>query len=221
MPALHPVVPSSTWNMGVDVGKLRDATCVAVVERLVTGNGEYQPIRNSAVNWQEQSRVEFWLRYLEKLPLGENYVDQANYITALYRKEPFNGKGSLIVDRTGVGEGFCDVLRKNRLSPIAAHFTSGHETTGSSRNLGIPKKILVETFLDKHASGEFRAADDLECKAEWQEELRCYTQTQNESGYIRYQHETGHHDDLLTATMLALWQANRATGPAFTGILYG
>ena len=215
----YPVVPSSSWNLGVDVGKMRDPTCVAAVERRVVGTGEYKPIRNSAVQWQEQSKAEFWLRYLEKLPLGENYVDQANYIAALYRKEPFSGKGYLIVDRTGVGEGFCDVLRKNRLSPIAVHFTAGREVTGGSRNQGVPKEILVQTLMDKYASGEFRAADDIQFKDEFEEELRCYTATQQESGYIRYQHEQGHHDDLVTAVMLALWKATQWS-PTFKIVLW-
>ena len=84
----EPVQETNHWTLGCDIGKLRDRTCIAAIERRRVGTDEWEPINNSAVRWREKSKLVYFLRYLEKLPLNVNYIDQAVYISSLCKKPP-------------------------------------------------------------------------------------------------------------------------------------
>jgi hypothetical protein len=102
--------------IGVDVGKSRDPTAVAVVE---------------TEERREAERIEthFLVRHLERLPLGTPYPQVVNRVKALtFRVAKRTGEWPLLyVDSTGVGQPVVDHLRDRRIGMVVAavYFTGG------------------------------------------------------------------------------------------------
>src|SRR5665213_992763 len=86
--------------IGVDLGKRRDHTAIAVVERVERRCGYGEP-----------EFVEMAVRFLERVPLGTTYPEVVAAVRETVSHPEVAGRCSVVVDATGVGSPVVDMLR--------------------------------------------------------------------------------------------------------------
>ena len=180
------------FYLGLDLGKMRDFTALAVVERT--------PQRELVV------------RYLERAPLGTPYTRVVQRVAELTRHRNLNGLCHLTVDATGVGVPVVEALRGAQLGcrGITAVTITGGDQARQASGSGIgehwngPRTELlsgVQLLLER---GELKIVKQMrESGALVRELIRMRMRTAD------YPDSGGEHDDLVLAVALACWQALR------------
>ena len=110
------------FYLGLDLGKLRDFTAFAVVERTdEEASGRIVPFCgwSPASDYQQQAARRgpppLRVRYVERVPLGTPYLRVVDRIAALTRHRLLNGASYLTVDATGAGLPVVESLRASEL----------------------------------------------------------------------------------------------------------
>jgi hypothetical protein len=127
-------------------------------------------------------------------------------------RPPFSGTGTLVSDRTGVGQAVVDLFKRQGLRPITVFFTGGDRTHADGRDYRVPKAELVNTLIARQDTGEFRAAAALPDREAFEAELQGFRRRLSAAGAVRFEAEEGKHDDLVIAVALAVWWASRPRG---------
>lgn len=204
-------------SIGVDVGKRRDPTAIAVAE----------------LAWRGGTRAgqhDHWVvRHLARLPLGIEYPEIAGEIARVYRAvaarvEPAHeevvstaggvpitrtvparlARVELYVDRTGVGEAVCDWLAADGIHPLGCLFVAGERRTRNGRSVTLGKAWLVSRLQSLAQSGRLHLPQTSEARA-MEDELLNYEIRANEAGHDSFgAFKVGTHDDLVTAVALAV-----------------
>ena len=175
--------------LGLDLGRQRDHTAIAIVERV----GE-----------------EIWVRHLERVALGTPYpkvVERVAQIVGQLRK------CTVIVDATGVGEPVVDTLRRAGLGCeiIAVTITGGNRETRTGANYCVPKLDLIAGIQVALEQGILRVPRELSDAGALARELLSVRVRSGfggrglKAGADGY----GEHDDLVIAVALACWRAGR------------
>jgi hypothetical protein len=122
-------------SIGVDLGKARDYTAIAVVARTET------TIHHLARNW-ENGRTERTfdaaeLIHLERLKAGTPFIDAVKRIQETVTHPGFGpGRKRLVVDATGLGSPVVEMIRAARmdceLRPVVITGGSGQRSSGGS-----------------------------------------------------------------------------------------
>lgn len=183
------------YVVGVDLGQSSDYTAIAVVE--VVGAREELP---------EALR----LRHLERPELGTKYTAITRRIVAMLDRPPLRRRTALVVDRTGVGAGVCDMLDE----ALQDFFTSVVLTGGDVEHhdggvFRVPKRDVVTALQLALQAGRLRIAPDLALGDALVEELQGY-EVKIDPRTAHDSYEAGRqspHDDLVVAVALAVWWA--------------
>src|SRR6476619_2508425 len=93
------------YTVGVDLGKRRDYTAIAVVERFQENGGFDSYRRCNITIWRHA------LLKLERVPLGSPYGVVVSRVRDVVRALVQRAPTTLVVDATGVGEPVVDALR--------------------------------------------------------------------------------------------------------------
>ena len=107
----------------------------------------------------------------------------------------------VVVDATGVGRAVVDLLEALHLTPIAATLTGGGKLRVSGRELSLPRRVLFRPLRAALEVGRLRVAEGCPYRAELAAEL--LAARGGPSG--AESRGAGHHGDLMTAAVLALW----------------
>ncbi len=201
------VTAKSEWVLGLDLGALVDPSALAVVERRTSGTGEWE--LDAAKVSREIARDDLFLRYVERIPLKSSYLDVTSYVLRLLDKPPFDGTGTLVLDRTGVGQPVLDLFHAQGATPVSVFFTGGDTTHQDGRDFRVPKTTLINNLIAKIDCGELTAADDLPDREAFEDELLSFRRKTGAAGRVSYDAESGKHDVLLIAVSLAVWWASR------------
>jgi hypothetical protein len=180
------------FYMGLDLGKLRDFTAIAVVERApVTGILD--------------------VRFLERVALGTPYTRIVKRVEELTRHPDIAGC-HLTVDATGVGVPVVEALRGAALGSrgmTAVTITGGEKARSVSYGVGehwnVPRTDLlggVQVLLER---GELRIAKSMREAGSLVRELL----SMRRPGAEAAAGAGAGHDDLVLAVSLACWQARR------------
>src|SRR4051812_46159112 len=82
--------------MSIDLGQSHDYTAISIIEERqhshITVKGD------TVKKWNE-----YWVRHLERLALGTDYVQQAHYVAMLHSRPPLYGTCPIALDDGGVG----------------------------------------------------------------------------------------------------------------------
>jgi len=181
------------FYLGIDLGKTRDHTAIAIVER---GHTE-KPLQ---------------VRYAERVPLGTPYPDVVERVRRMVGHEKLRGRCVVVVDATGMGAPVVDMLRSGRLGcdVIAVNITSGEKEGRSGNFWNVPKRDLmagVQVLLEKR---ELKIARGLEEAGPLVRELTDVRMMAGSGGRMRMGADgNGQHDDLVIALALACWRAKR------------
>jgi hypothetical protein len=203
--------------VGVDLGKLRDFTAVAVIER------EERPGEKPLL----------YLRHLERYVLGTSYSEQMDRVAALCQRlqdltqvpaviprhtQP-GVRPELIVDATGVGEGVVEMLGQRRLQDgeslryRAVTITGiGEPTATAGRRFTVPKQELVSRLLGPFESDRLKIAAGMALVDELVGELTNFRAKfkRPDSAHVSYEAwRESDHDDLVLAAALAAWWVER------------
>jgi phage FluMu gp28-like protein len=181
------------FYLGIDLGKTRDHTAIAIVERKIAGG--------------------LLLRYAERVALGTPYPQVVEHVRHMVQHENLRGQCAVAVDATGVGAPVVDMLRSGHLGcdVSAVNITGGEKETQSGNVWNVPKRDLmagVQVLLEKR---ELKIARRLQEAGPLVRELTDVRMTPGSSGRLRMGADgSGQHDDLVIALALACWRSNRS-----------
>ena len=211
----------SFFVAGLDLGQQRDYSALAIAE--VTGKRYKQrfflPDSELGVLQPQDKTIEgppctFALRHLERFELGTSYPDQVTAVEKRLRAVP---TGALLaVDATGVGRAVMDLLDRQGLRALAITITGGDQVQSDGREFRVPKRDLVSTLLVALQSNRLRIAKALPMAPVLLEELLNFRAKVSVSGHDSYEAlRESVHDDLVLATAIACWTAERAVTEAY------
>jgi len=198
------------YTIGLDLGQAQDPSALAVLER-------------TAVKDEGEELSEYALRHLQRFPLGTAYTAIVPAVAAIAGSGPLRG-APLVVDQTGVGRAVVDMLRKSGIKGqiVPVTITGGHVVTlGQEGARRVPKKELVtslQVLLQARRLKIARSLSDAELLARELENYRVkITAAVNE---VFGAWREGQHDDLVLATALAAWWADRPRPKFFLGAFH-
>jgi hypothetical protein len=192
--------------VGLDLGRRRDFSAVAVVER------EEERVVYSAARFRSMR-----VRHLERLPLGTSYVRVVSRVSEIMQHpalaQPPSGQGSrLVVDATGVGAPVVEMLRAARPAcrVTAVTITSGDRAHGGGEEWHVPKKDLMSGLQVLLEEGQLGIHRKLSESAALMRELTSIRLRPGNGGHVGMGADgCGEHDDLALAVALACWLGRR------------
>ena len=182
-PRSHRRLLAAPYVVGLDLGKARDFTAAAVVERC---------------------DAELHLRHLERARLGTSYPTIVAHVKGLMERPELQGCADLVVDATGVGVPVVDQLRQSGVEPIAVTITSGRHARLVNGVWRVPKALLVHSLVTAFENGRLKVADGLPGAEALVRELRAFKVKITKHRRTTFE-GAGEHDDLVVATALAVW----------------
>jgi len=201
--------------VGVDLGQAHDPTAIAVIEHVwvqvhqaYRGRAEADQLRA----WREAIRAhrpQYNVRHLERLALGMHYPAQVAHIAELVRREPLKD-ARVFYDHTGVGRPVGDLLHDARIPKLnRVHLTGGQDSKAEGAFHALSKVDLVSRLQAALHTGELAIEESLPLAATLARELADYRLNFTAAGNAQFNARSGAHDDLLIATGLALYGAQR------------
>lgn len=185
------------YFLGLDLGQLQDYTAIVVVERK---------------NFMYEDRPpEYHIRHIERPRLGTPYPEIVELVKKMLNTPQLIGKTALVVDKTGVGGPVVDMFERAFLRPVAITITAGNEVTVDSGGYKVPKRDLVTNLQVLFQTGRLKVAAELkEAQILVQELLNFKVKIDLKTAHDSYEAwREGIHDDLVLATALACWYAER------------
>lgn len=191
-----------TYIVGADLGQATDYSAKAFIERSIASvrideqQGEYLEDR-------------YTIRKLDRPPLKSKYTDQADELVDQMGKPAIAG-AELVVDATGVGRPFVDLIRAKGLTPIAVNITGGSEVRQNSDGFWcVPKKILVSTLAIVLQAGRLHIVKQLALRELLQREMMAFKVKVHKNAHETYDAHEGEHDDIVISVALAVWWGER------------
>lgn len=226
--------------VGIDIGQISDPTAICVTELQQIHTGKYSfadPPQPAYFDLQAKQfvpardadpimRSEYFIRNIQRLPLGMSYPDVSQYIADMLCNVIFaKRKVQVLIDVTGVGRPVYDDLRraisfrpeaKNvRVSPI--NFVHGEKYNRTTGSLG--KAYLVSRLQSLLQGKRVHAPNTPEVGATL-EELRVYEIKVDQDGKDTYGASIGKHDDLATAMALSCLEDPFANAVTYSRRVY-
>lgn len=201
--------------VGVDLGQAHDPTAIAVIEHVWV---QVQHLYRSKAcpeqlrAWNEAirpHRPQYNVRHLERLKLGTHYPEQVAHIAALVQREPLKD-ARVYYDYTGVGRPVGDLLHAARIRNLnRVHLTGGQDSKAEGQRHAVSKVDLVSRLQAVLHTGELAIEESLPDAQVLARELADYRLNFTQAGNAQFNARSGAHDDLLIATGLALYGAQR------------
>lgn len=193
------LVPGVTaeFFVGLDLGQAHDSTALCVVEkRSMPG----EPDR-------------FGIRHLQTW-LGEPYPALVDHVVRILARPPLDLARSLIIDRTGVGRPVYDLFRQAGLDcgVVGVTITAADQAHSDGGAHWVPKRDLVSVAQVLLMERRLEIAAGLPDAERLATELRDFRVSISAAGHDSYSAREGKHDDILLASCLALWGAQRNLG---------
>ena len=187
------------YVLGLDLGRIRDHSTLAIVERTRKPNNA------------GRAETLYTVRHLRRWPLKTSYTTVMEELAEVVRRPPLC-QPVLVVDQTGVGQAVVDCLVQAPLSAtvVPVMITSSR---GKSRTDGkqwfVPKRELVFCLQGLLRSKRLQIAP-LPERSALAHELMAFQVTITKSGNETFAARSEQdHDDLIVAVALATWWGKR------------
>ncbi len=195
----------------VDLGKLQDYTAISIINGIERFEVLHDP-RNPfipSLRARKTGEVRFEVPYLHRLPIGTDYVAQVRFVRRLYAEltRKCKPRPVLVIDATGVGQAVADMFREKGLQPIEIWFTGGNKPTARTFGWNVPKSEIISALQRTIGRQELKIAAGIPEAGVLVEEATRMEAKQNPSGYVRYEHREGEHDDMVLSVGIGLWLA--------------
>ncbi len=193
--------------LGVDLGKKRDYSAIALLERepVPTGKG---------------TENHYKLTYIERLPLEAPYTVQVAHLKGLYTRLISQGREvDVVMDRGGVGEGVVDLVRAAGLKPVCVFMTGGQKVTRDGLDFNVPKKDIVSAVEVLLENGHLEIHAGLPYARLLVSELGGFNYETNARGNVSFGNDVGvlwreqEHDDLVFSVAFAAWYGENQPPP--------
>jgi hypothetical protein len=188
--------------LGVDPGQAHDPTGIVGLRF----------VRDSSLN----AKCE--VNYIHRVPLRTPYPDVARIVASLAAqiKLRYNIHPTVVVDLTGVGRPFSDMLQPALSCPlIKATITGGHAAKRDDLRgeWSVPKKVLVSTVAIALQRERLALPPHHPEAAHLTSELHAFKAKMQTSGHTTFEAwRDGDHDDLVLAAALAVWWSAHCYG---------
>ena len=149
----------------------------------------------------------FFLRHLERLPLGSSYAGVVSRVKGIHDglREPV-----LAVDATGAGKSVVELFREAGMSPWTVTISAGDEIVESGMSARVPKRDLIATAQVMLQSGRLKIARGLPNASLLLRELqgfRMNVDLKRTKDSLAWRE--GANDDLVLALAVGLWTGER------------
>lgn len=189
------------YCIGVDLGQARDHTVIAALEVLRELATSTDPLTGRPLE-----RLRLRLRHLDRVPLDTAYSNVAGRIRTLLQHPHFRwATSSLVIDYTGVGRGFRDILSLSgvRTNLVPVTITGGSAANDTPNSSNVPKRHLIGTLQILLQNQRLEIASALDNAGTLRLELGNLQRSLD--GYRAG--NAAIHDDTVLATALAAWYA--------------
>ena len=195
--------------LGIDLGKTNDYTAICGIEK-------WQQYKEWPYEDERLGEAKYRLVYLERFPLGTDYVDQAKFAKVIYddaidRYSDDKLRPDLLLDATGPGLPMLDVFKKIIPYSQGVYITSGHEVNRENSIYYVPKKHLA-TNLQIIIQGKRLAfgRNIPELKTLKDELMNFQYKINEQTGNVSFEHwRERDHDDMVLAIAIALWYGEK------------
>jgi hypothetical protein len=192
--------------LAVDVGQSNDYTALALVHAYRQGSGKDR--RHDVVHLERFRQI----AYPEQIRrVSERYRETERHATSTYP----DVTTSLVVDATGVGKPILDAFREAGLRALGVTITGGDTSSNHGGMSHVPKRELVTTLQVALQADRLRIAEGLPLADTLLKELRGFRVKIKLNGHASFGNDVGSgwreadHDDLVLATALAVWTAEK------------
>jgi hypothetical protein len=206
-----PAKARDRWIVAADLGQSNDPTAIAALHHTIVPLDTWDEPNARCSQWKQQRVERFYVRYLERLPLGMSYLTQVGRVAEVLKRPWLAADYKFLVDETGVGRTVADLFDGAGLRPTRITITAGHEVTQSCGDYHVPKSVLISTVDARLHSGELRVAEECREAETLRNELKDFQSKRTSSGYVSFNARDGAHDDLVLAVSMALWWATQGT----------
>ena len=204
-------VMTSEFILSVDLGKVRDFTAIAILEKRPPPTKAVHPDPRALRTIQVPIGPRpLHLRHLERVPKGTTYpavVELVKGRLAALTDGP--SRPALVVDHTGVGVAVVDLFEAAKLQPYAITITGGDTVSDEGRHWRVPKRELVTSTQLAMQNGRLRFAATLADLPTLEQELASFNYKLSDAGHDSYASwRERDHDDLVLAVAMAVWYAD-------------
>lgn len=191
---------SRILTLGLDLGQRVDYTALAAI----WSEPERDPVTHAPWGSWHHTVV-----YLERLRQNTEYAAVPEWIRRVLARNSFSGRGTLVVDATGVGAPVVETLRRAQLglTVLPVSITAGESVTASNNGYHVPRLELLTRLAQAIQSQTLRISRGIGAANSLKEELSNLRRTLS-AGRVRVTTQT--HDDLVLATALAWWWSDRS-----------
>jgi hypothetical protein len=194
------------FYLGLDLGKQRDYTAVAILEKPEWRHA-WLPVPKGC---------DLMVRHLERMPPGTRYPAVVERVREIVRSEELRGQCIVVADATGIGGPVLDMLRRAALGcEVTAVTITGGAKERAARSSGAPasnvtKQDLIAGLQLMLEGRELKIAARLKEAGTLVKELMDMRFSGVERGKMKVGADgSGEHDDLVIAVALAVWRARR------------
>lgn len=197
------------FYIGLDLGKKRDYSAIAVVEQCVWTAGDINPV--SFAPKLERHTV---LRHISRVKKETKYLQIVERVREMLVSDALRNEDVVFaMDATGVGDAVMELVegmirsvnaqRQGWLNWAGVVFTSGTKTTWRQYEANVPKNSMMDELVLLVEKQELVLDSSMRGVKELMVELQHMQQVRNENG-TRWV-SVGEHDDLVMALALAVW----------------
>ena len=207
-PILEGTLGYLRYFIGLDLGSAQDPSGISVIEDRQMPLPEYDPGGRQLLSERRLTVV-----HLERLH-GRAYTEIARHAASLLQRAPLRGRSKLVIDATGPGRPFCDVLREAGIDFTGIQMTSGQGVTRGERGLmNVGKNKLLYDLAGYLETNQLKVAANMPLTKAFLQELSEFRADISAAGNLIVDvRAKDHHGDLVIATALALWSAARPRG---------
>ncbi len=199
------IIEELPWYfVGVDLGKSRDHSALAVVERAELFLDEMD-----WMTYERKRKRRFRVRYLQRVRLGTPYPEVVARVREVVRAKALARRCTLVLDATGVGAPVLDLLRLAELGCgiEAVIITGGERESHAGGVWHVPKRDLVTGLRVMLEKRELELSRRVAMADALAREMAGMEERVSRSGRESFGAAGSGKDDLVMACGLACWRA--------------
>jgi len=196
--------------LGCDLGKTNDYTAICGIER-------WQDYKSWPYEKYELGEAQYRLVYLERFPLGTDYIEQAQFTKVIFddaidRYSDKRVRPQLVVDATGPGLPMLDLFRKMIPRAIGVYITGGNDFNKDGNIYYVPKKHLATNLQVIMQGKRLAFGRNIPELKNLKEELMNFQYKINDTtGHVTFEHwRESQKDDMVLSIAIALWYSEKA-----------
>ena len=202
-----PVVGWDRHVVGLDLGRHDPSALVVLRDRCL-------PEMIPDHGWQQRlGKRERTVVFMETVQM-DDYTDLAYWTRVKLLQIP---NWSLIIDSSGLGKPFSDILSNEGIDHWAAIITAGSAVTKKGNMVWVAKNTLIETMASGFETGDLTIAHDLPTREQLVQEIASFEQQTTSAGnLVLAGGGKGHHADAGIALALAYLETEELQGGGFS-----